>query len=189
VDDEDVDGAPGALPIITASRLRLEQAEQLASINLRGNASELASNDHIATIFGCAIAIAANRFMALVGTRTIAWLGPDELLVIAPYADRCELISALDEAVQGTHSAVTDVTGSFIRWRVSGDHARQFLSAGCPIDFHPNSFVTGQCVQTVFARSNVTILQTGASAFEMHLPRSHANYLENWAAITARDLN
>jgi sarcosine oxidase subunit gamma len=175
-------------PIVVTPRIALEEIEQAAWIDVRGDLQDPGFNQRIAAAFGRPFAIEANRFVQL-GERTILWLGPDELLIVAPYAERLALIEALETGLDGVHAAVTDVTGNRVRWRLSGAGARDFLAGACSIDFHPRSFQTGQCVQTLFARSSATILQTAADpVFELHLRRSFNRHLQGWALQAAADL-
>jgi len=176
-------------PILVTSRIRVDQPEQAAWIDLRGDFGDVEVASRLASVFGRPVAVEANRFLQI-GERTLIWLGPDELLVIAPYGERLALISALEATMDGFHAAVTDVTGNRVRWHLSGDGARDFLAAGCSIDFHPRVFAPGDCVQTLFARSSVAILQIASDPiYELHLRRSFSRHLRSWAVQAAADVD
>jgi len=175
-------------PFVITSRIRLEESEQAAWIDLRGDLQDADFGRRLATVFHRPVAVGVNRFLEL-GDRTLIWLGPDELMVIAPYKERLALITELETAMDGFHAAVTDVTGNRVRWRVSGIGARELLAAGCSIDFHPRAFASGQCAQTLFARSSATILQIADDPiYELHLRRSFGRHLRSWALQTVANL-
>lgn len=173
---------------LTSPSIRLEEAEQGASINIRANLSDSKLSTRLVKAVGANAAPDANRFVEL-GDRTLIWQGPDELLVSGPYKARLELIAALEKAAGTSHVAVTDVTGNSVRWRLSGNRALEFLAAGCAIDMHPAAFVPGQCARTLFARTSATILHLSAgSAYELHFRRSLDGHLRRWAARTAETI-
>ena len=68
------------------------------------------------------------------GGRKAAWMSPDELLLILPYAEVAATLSALAEALSGTHHLAVDVSDARAVFRIEGARADQVLAKLCPVD-------------------------------------------------------
>ncbi|AKS45823.1 sarcosine oxidase subunit gamma [Octadecabacter temperatus] len=94
------------------------------------------------------------------GTQGVAWMSPDELLLIVPYDSVGTSIEGLNKALVKTHFLTVDVSDARAVFTVSGDGARDVLARLCPVDLHPDSFGVGQARRTRLAQI--------AAAFWMH---------------------
>ncbi len=111
----------------------------------------------------------------------IAWLGPDEWLLIGQ-SEEAHVAQALGP---GPH-AVTDVSGNRAQFRLSGPGARAVLAAGCSLDLHPRAFAPGACAQTLLARAQILLLQRdGTPTYDIFPRRSFASYVWNWLVRAA----
>ena len=109
------------------------------------------------------------------------WLGPDEWLIKMDDGKEVVLADVLREAVEGQHAAVTQVSDSYLVFRISGSNARAVLNQGTGIDLHQRSFVPGKCVRTSLGRMGVILHQVdGIPSFDVYCLRSYANYLSLW---------
>jgi sarcosine oxidase subunit gamma len=114
------------------------------------------------------------------GVRAI-WLGPDEWLVTSSVRTPQDLESSLREAVAG-RGAVVDVSGQRTTLRLSGEHARDVLAGGCPVDLHPRVFRRGAAVQTQLGQAGVVLiaLDDTATSYDILVRASFAAYLVAW---------
>ena len=109
------------------------------------------------------------------------WLGPDEWLVAVPERRVERIERELRRALDGQRAALSDVSHGRAILALSGPDARSLLAKGCPLDFHPRVFTPGRCAQSRLARCQVLIHLVSASpAFEIHVPRSFAQYAWEW---------
>jgi sarcosine oxidase, subunit gamma len=121
----------------------------------------------------------------------VIWLGPDEWLVTSPLRTPGELEAGLRDAVAGD-GAVVDVSGQRVPVRLTGEHARDLLAAGCSIDLHPRVFGRGAAAQTLLGLTTVVLLaldDTGTS-YDILVRSSFAQYLAEWlldAALEHQD--
>ncbi|WP_406651222.1 sarcosine oxidase subunit gamma family protein (plasmid) [Aliisedimentitalea scapharcae] len=156
----------------------LNHAEEFGTLNLRlmDEASCVAASKAL----GVEVPKQANTF-ASIGFVTVLWLGPDEWLVHAPHAAIANLQTALETALVGKHTAVTDVSDHSVAMVLSGEGARRILEKGCPLDLHPRVFSTGSCAQSHFLQAVVILAQLDQNRFLLRVRRSMSEYL--WDAL------
>jgi sarcosine oxidase subunit gamma len=117
------------------------------------------------------------------GPVQVAWMGPDELLVLAPADVQVEL----EALVRQYAGAVVDVSAQRTTVELSGPHVRDVLAHGCSIDLHPTSARTGTCVQTLLARTGIVLLvrDAGRGEFTVLVRSSFAAYFAAWLTDAA----
>ena len=125
-----------------------------------------------------------------VGDVEVLWLGPDEWLVLAAPRRQRELEDLLRTAIGGEHGAVVDVSAQRTALSLSGPAAREVLARGCAIDLDPRIAPAGTCVQTLLARTGLTIVvrDERASDFLLLVRASFAQYLAAWLVDACTDL-
>jgi sarcosine oxidase, subunit gamma len=114
------------------------------------------------------------------------WLGPDEWLVLVGAGEAGRTAATVREALAGLDHAVVDVSDRFVGISVEGEHARDVLNAGVPLDLHPRAFPPGMVARTVLAKAPVVLRRPAErELFELYLNVSLAPYawlfLENAA--------
>ncbi len=115
------------------------------------------------------------------GERRAFRLGPDEWLATAPLAERDALESALQKALSGRVSALTDVSAARVWLTLSGARALEILMKGCRLDLHPRAFGPGAVAQTNLAKAQILLHRPGeAPLFEIAVRSSVALYLAAW---------
>lgn len=161
----------------------------VAMIDLRLDPAGAAGSD-VASYLGVDLPTTPSTWVETDAVRVI-WLGPDEWLVTSLSRTPQDLEAGLRDAVRG-RGAVVDVSGQRTALRLTGEHARDVLSAGCAIDLHPRFFRRGAAVQTLLGVASVVLLaldDTGTS-YHILVRSSFAEYLARWlldAAIEHSD--
>ncbi|WP_251096448.1 sarcosine oxidase subunit gamma family protein [Streptomyces sp. Caat 7-52] len=114
------------------------------------------------------------------GPHTLAWLGPDEWLVLS-HADATTVAGELREALAADPGSVVDVSANRTTLELSGPAARQVLEKGCPLDLHPRAFGPGRAVSTTVGPVAVLLWQVDDTPAYRLFPRSSfADYLARW---------
>jgi sarcosine oxidase, subunit gamma len=114
------------------------------------------------------------------GPHTVAWLGPDEWLVLSQ-AEEAVVAAELREALGGDPGSVVDLSANRTTLELSGPAAREVLEKGCPLDLHPRSFTPGQAVSTTVGPVAVLLWQVDDTPTYRLFPRSSfADYLARW---------
>ena len=149
-------------------------------LNLRGDPQDAVFMGAAESVLGFGLPTKPNT-VAANGESLALWLGPDEWHVTTPPDGQTPLLASLEAALNGTHFAVTDVTGGQTVITVSGPRARDVLAKGCPLDLHPSVFKPAACAQTLVAKANVIIRYSDDSpSFELIVRRSFAEYTAFW---------
>jgi sarcosine oxidase subunit gamma len=167
--------------------VRLEEVPFRIQLNIRVYADGPAAQ-RIAQALGGPLPSApctARRF----DTRDVLWLGPDEWLVIAE-PDDLDLEAALVTAIGDDDGAITDVSAQRTVLALSGPGAAELLAHGCAIDLHPQVAPAGTCVQTLIARTGITIVvrDDSATRFSLYVRASFADYLADWMVDACAEL-
>lgn len=106
---------------------------------------------------------------AIVGGRTVLWLGPDEWLVVG----------GIEADFPGALAAV-DVSANRVAFEVTGEGVTALLAQGCALDLDASVFRVGDCAQTLLARVEVLLHRTALDAFVVFVRPSFAPYLQGW---------
>ncbi|MGR3343359.1 MAG: sarcosine oxidase subunit gamma [Paracoccaceae bacterium] len=111
------------------------------------------------------------------GCYGVAWMSPDELLILTPY-DRAQMHTAeLSDALKGSHHLAVDVSDARAVFTLTGTGAQEVLAKLTPVDMSPNLFRSGQIRRTRLAQVPAAIWNSGAVQIEVLCFRSVAEYV------------
>jgi sarcosine oxidase subunit gamma len=161
--------------------LVIEELVHLGKLNIRGTADILPG---ITAQTGCQSLPETNQFVTI-GERHLAWLGPDEYLLLCDAGREDEIQTRLRLDFEGIHTAVTNVTDSLCALNIRGNAVRKVLAKGCALDLHEDVFVAGQCAQSLLSLAGVTLLATGDTRFTLVCRTSFAPYVVDWLVDAA----
>jgi sarcosine oxidase subunit gamma len=116
------------------------------------------------------------------------WLGPDEWLLVARGQER-PLDHMAREALSGRAASVVDVSDGLSVIAVEGPRARDLLARGCSLDLHPRVFADGAVARSLLAKAPVILHRRDKDSFDLYVGRSFAEYLWQWLAVSASDLD
>lgn len=115
---------------------------------------------------------------ALIGTGPGVWLA----LAESPPESWPD---ALEQQLAGL-CAISDQSGGYVVFRLSGPGARELLQRGAAIDLHPAVFGPGSAATTVIAHIGVILWRPDASeSFEVAVFRSYASSFRHWLDLTS----
>jgi sarcosine oxidase, subunit gamma len=149
----------------------------LAIVNLRGNSEDAAFREAAFSALGAPLPTQPCSTSESNVVR-IVWAGPDDWFIVGPKGQADALVARLREAMAGQHHAVTDVSSGYTVLHMSGDHARDVLAQGCPLDLHPRVFARGASAGSHFFKASVWLWQTDdAPIYEVLVRRSFMGYV------------
>jgi sarcosine oxidase subunit gamma len=138
-----------------------------------------AAAERLREVGGFPIGMEINRCASANG-RIVARLGPDEWLLCAP-ADTPEF------SLEGEHHALVDVSHRYAALSVD---SAIVLSAGCPLDLHPQAFTAGTATRTLLGKAEIVLWRlSDASAYRVECARSFAPYVLAFLREAAREFD
>lgn len=90
----------------------------------------------------------------------VAWMSPDELLIMVAQDQVEQALAQLDAGLAGSHYLAVDVSDARAVFTLHGPQAREVLARLCPVDLHKSAFGLGDFRRTRMAQI--------AAAFWMH---------------------
>jgi sarcosine oxidase, subunit gamma len=128
-----------------------------------------------AAVLGISTLPAVNRMLNTEEGALVAWLRPDEWLVMGDDLPADGLVVAV-----GDDGAVVDTTAARSGYTLSGLHARDVLSTCCPLDVHESALGPGHCAQTLIGNVAVFLAPQGQHRFIVMTRPSTADYVARW---------
>ena len=171
---------------MSKSSLKFEQLAGTGYLNLRGDGSDSVLVAAVTKATGLTLPLVPNTVAH--GERSIYWLGPDEWMLVGA-ADAIERATTdLRNSLQARHAAVNDLSGSFLTFRITGDHTVDLLAKACTLDLHPLVFKAGSRAQTGLGKANVLLIRHwDDSGFDIVVRRSFSDYLSHWLGRAGQD--
>ncbi|MEO6984024.1 MAG: sarcosine oxidase subunit gamma family protein [Paralcaligenes sp.] len=170
-----VQGLLAGVPSHLHAQVRIEEMPFLELNNIRGNSASPEFVQAIGETLDVALPIKANTVS--IGTEYVLWwLGPNEWLAQSVQARPAVLEARLRGRFGDQFATSVDVGSGYTTLRLSGTHAGQVLQKGCPLDLHPKVFTEGQCAQSYFFKSGITLRPQADGAWVVIVRRSFADY-------------
>ena len=151
-------------------------------IALRGDLGSKALAAAVRDVTGTAMP--GPRRIVAQGDRAAAWMSPDELLILLPYAEAPAVAAALTDGLAGEHSLVTDVSDARVMFTITGAKADQVLRKLTPADI--DALAPGEIRRTRIAQVAGAFWRSGADEITLVTFRSVARYMMDVLEMSAR---
>lgn len=151
-------------------------------ITVRGDLGSAAMKKAVKAATGTGVP--AQRRIEVAGDRAAAWMSPDELLVLVPYAEARNAVAALEAALAGTHHLVADVSDARAVFTIRGAKADEVLRKLCPVDF--DRLAEGEIRRTRAAQVASAFWKSGPEEFTLVSFRSVGAYVMGLLDVSAR---
>ena len=113
---------------------------------------------------------------SVAGDKGLAWMSPDEMLVMVPYDDVADTIATLEAALKGSHFLAIDVSDARAVIRVEGAGVRDVLAKLSPVDMSAEAFKPGQFRRTRLAQIPAAFWMHDDETLDLICFRSVADY-------------
>lgn len=152
-------------------------------ITLRGDLASAALKKAVKAATGAAVP--EQRKITQSETGAAAWMSPDELLLLVPYAEADAKVAELAKALEGEHALAVNVSDARAFFTLSGAGAREVLGKVAPVDFDPAAFAEGDFRRTRMAQTAAAFWLDGNGDFHIVCFRSVAAYMFNLLKTSA----
>lgn len=144
-------------------------------ITLRGDLSSAKLKAVVAKLTG--VKPPAVTGCSFSGAYGVAWMSPDELLILCPYDAAEAGVAQLSKALKGQHFLAANVSDARAVFRIAGAGTREVLAKLAPVDMSRNAFQPGQLRRTRIAQAPAAFWMTEDGAAEVICFRSQAEYV------------
>ncbi len=110
------------------------------------------------------------------GTDTLAWMSPDELLLVSTYASIEAKVAGLQTELKAVHALAVNVSDARALFALRGAGACDVLAKLAPVDLHPDVFVPGTFRRTRLAQIPAAFWRHADQEFRIITFRSTAQY-------------
>ncbi len=154
-------------------------------ITVRGDLAKAKVKSAVKSATGLAIPKTAQ--IALGENSSVAWMSPDELLLVTDYATVGASVAKLQSALAKEHALVVNVSDARAMFSVSGAQAREVVAKLAPVDFSADSFTPGMFRRTRLAQVPAALWMTDDESFQIICFRSVAQYVFDLLCVAAQD--
>ena len=160
----------------------IDEAGLRGMVTLRGDLTAPGLQEAVTAITGTDFP--AQRAICRRGDHAVAWMSPDEVLLILPYANAGPATAALSGALGGTHHLVLKVSDARATFVISGPKSAEVIAKLAPADM--GKLPIGEIRRTRLAQSAVAFWRREDGAMELVTFRSTARYVFNVLCNAAR---
>ncbi|WP_417517942.1 sarcosine oxidase subunit gamma [Minwuia sp.] len=168
---------------ISCDALRLRENPFEAKLILRAQADACANA--VKAVTGAALPVTCR--LSQHEDITVAWLSPDEFLILGAEGSEQTLHARLTAELGDSHHLISNVTDYYTTLTYSGARAREALMKLSTLDLHPRGFTAGDVKGSVFMHANAWLMQRlvddapDGPSFDLIVRWSFADYL--WCAL------
>lgn len=153
----------------------VEDAGLQGMITLRGDLSSKVLSAAVKAATGADVPDRGR--ISVVTGGAVAWMSPDELLLLVPYEAAVTKVTELAEALKEEHALVANVSDARCFFSVSGRGAREVLGKICPVDFSAENFTVGDFRRSRTAQVAAAIWLEEDGSFRVVCFRSVGTYM------------
>ncbi len=117
----------------------------------------------------------------------LAWMSPDEVLLLLPPEDVGAAIKQISEQFQEVHHLVVDVSDARALFALTGTGAREVIAKLAPVDMHADSFGPGQFRRSRLGQVAAAFWMTDSNDIHLICFRSVADYVTALLEQSAKD--
>lgn len=159
----------------------IEPAGPQGMVSLRADLSDKAVAQAVTAATGCAMP--GPRRIVAAGGKAVAWMSPDELLLLVPHAEAPGVAAGLAEALAGTHHLATEVSDARAMFTIRGPGADDVVAKLCPVDVE--RLPEGEIRRTRAAQVAAALWRSGEGEISLVAFRSVAGYVERLLEVAA----
>ncbi len=154
-------------------------------VQLKGDLAGSAMRDALMVVAGASVPEPLRIVSGNAGE--VAWMAPDELLVMLPNSSAAGAVQLLREALSGTPHLALDVSDMRAGIRLEGAGLREVLAKVTPVDMAPGAFEPGAFRRTRLAQIAAAVWLSEPGTAHVLCFRSVARYAFDVLAAGARE--
>ena len=120
------------------------------------------------------------------GESGIAWMSPDELLVMFPYNNVAQSLDKISKSIEKHHALAVNVSDARAVFQIKGPRAREVMAKLAPVDLAPGHFIPGMFRRTRMAQVPAAFWMRDDETFQIICFRSVAQYMFDLLKVAAQ---
>jgi sarcosine oxidase, subunit gamma len=121
------------------------------------------------------------------GARALAWMSPDEVLLLMPPEEVAAAFEQISEQFQEVHHLAVDVSDARALFALTGIGAREVIAKLAPVDMHADGFGPGQFRRSRLGQVAAAFWMTESNDIHLICFRSVADYVAALLEQSAKD--
>lgn len=117
----------------------------------------------------------------------VAWMSPDELLLLVDYDKADDAVAKIGAALAGEHHMAVNVSDARAIFTLEGQGAREVLAKGAPVDLSPAAFGVGDLRRSRVGQLAAAFWMTNEETFELVCFRSVGAFMFDWLTNAAQE--
>jgi len=156
-------------------------------ITLRADLSDKKLATALKALTGLAVPAPRCIEVAGEGAISVAWMSPDELLILCPHADAPKLEADLAAKLKTIHHLAVNLSDARAIFAIEGQGAREVLAKLTPADLHPEALQAGELRRSRLAQVAAAFWIEGEDSIRLICFRSVAQYVFDLLAMSAKE--
>ena len=163
---------------------KVKEAGLVGMVTVRGDLAGAAMKKAVKTATD--EAVPGQRAIATLGGYQVAWMSPDELLIVCEHDAADRVVNSLSKSLAGKHFLAENVSDARAVIDVIGGHARDVLAKLIPVDFSPTAFGEGMIRRSRLAQVPAAVWMQDEETFRVVCFRSAARYVFDVLCVAAQ---
>lgn len=163
--------------------VRVEELAPRGMVTLRGDLGSEGLRRAVRDLTG--LDVPDTRGMSQGAEHAVAWMSPDELLLLMPHADAPEAVTQLQAALAGEHAMAVEVSDARAMFRLAGPGVREVVAKLAPVDMSRAAFGPGMIRRTRVAQVAAALWMPEEDCVELVCFRSVAAYVFGLLKVSA----
>ena len=169
----------------TAGIAEVSEVGAVGMITLRGDLSDKILRK--AAVAAAGVNLPDMRQCLTQGEGGMAWMSPDELLIMCAYGDANAKLADLQVKLSKSHALAVNVSDARAVFEVRGPHAREVMAKLAPVDLDPSQFTAGMFRRTRIAQVAAAFWMPQDDVFRVICFRSVAQYMFDVLSVSAQE--
>ena len=162
---------------------RISQVSGLGMLTLRGDFSDKKFQTGLKK--ATRLSLPRTRQIERAGALSLAWMSPDEVLLIGPEEEVSEISLLLETALKSCHSMVVDVSDARAVFAISGGAARSVAAKLAPVDMRVSGFPVAEIRRTRFGQIAAAMWLPAEGEIRLICFRSVARFMFKQLCVAA----
>lgn len=152
-------------------------------ITLRGDLSSEALGKAVKSAVG--LTMPANRQVRSGSKGSVAWMSPDELLLMVPYVNVDGVVSRISKALKDQHHLCVNVSDARAVFTLEGRGVREVIAKGAPADLSVQGLPIGEIRRSRVGLVAAAFWLNSEQEMELVCFRSVGQYMFDWLSGAA----